>query len=135
MLVRLEPRGEASQVWVYATPFLAVALTVLGVGWNFLFLARTNLLPRGYRPAERYRVQSFNDFTIFSVQAIVSLSSGWFLFRFGWQGLLWTGAVLLGVYLVMLIRSNGLSEGIGAESAGEAGPGTEAALRQVDFDD
>ncbi len=66
-----------------------VAMVLLGVGWNFLFLAGTNLLPRGYEPAERYRVQAFNDFLVFSVQALVSLGSGWFLVRFGWHGVLW----------------------------------------------
>lgn len=30
MLLRLEPRGGASQFWVYATPFLAVGLTLTG---------------------------------------------------------------------------------------------------------
>ena len=45
------------------------ALVLLGIGWNFLFLSGTNLLPYGYRPHERFRVQSANDFLVFSVQA------------------------------------------------------------------
>jgi MFS family permease len=65
-----------------------LSLILLGVGWNFLFLSGTNLLPKGYRREERFRVQSVNDFLVFSVQAIVSLSSGWFLLQWGWNGLL-----------------------------------------------
>ncbi len=82
-----------------------VSMLVLGVGWNFLFLSSTNLLPQGYLPEERFRVQSFNDFLTFTVQAVVSLSSGWFLFRFQWTGLLGTGAALLLAYALLLWRS------------------------------
>jgi MFS family permease len=65
-----------------------LALVLLGAGWNFLFLSGTNLLPRGYRPEERFRVQSTNDFLVFSIQAVVSLSSGWFLFHWQWPGVI-----------------------------------------------
>jgi MFS family permease len=112
-----------------------VALAVLGVGWNFLFLAGTNLLPMGYLRAERFRVQSFNDFLTFTVQALVSLSSGWFLFQFQWQGLLWTGGGMLLLYAFILWRSRAFD--LLGQLAGK--PGREAnpewALRQVDFDD
>jgi MFS family permease len=65
-----------------------VALVLLGVGWNFLFLSGTNLLPAGYRPEERFRVQAANDFLVFSVQAAVSLSAGWLLHLWQWQGII-----------------------------------------------
>jgi MFS family permease len=65
-----------------------LSLVLLGVGWNFLFLSGTNLLPTGYRREERFRVQSVNDFLVFSIQAVVSLSSGWFLYHFHWRGLI-----------------------------------------------
>lgn len=64
------------------------ALVIVGVGWNFLFLTGTNLLPHGYRTEERFRVQSLNDFLVFSMQAIASLSSGWVLYNWGWNGVL-----------------------------------------------
>jgi MFS family permease len=66
-----------------------LSLVLLGIGWNFLFLSGTNLLSRGYKREERFRVQSTNDFLVFSIQAIVSLSSGWFLFHWQWRGILW----------------------------------------------
>jgi len=65
-----------------------LALVLLGIGWNFLFLSGTNLLPYGYRAADRFRVQSANDFLVFSVQALASLGSGWLLFHWQWRGVL-----------------------------------------------
>jgi MFS family permease len=65
-----------------------LTMVILGVGWNFLFLSGTNLLRFGYRDTERYKVQSFNDFLVFSIQGIASLSSGWFLYHWGWRGVL-----------------------------------------------
>ena len=63
-------------------------MLLLGIGWNFMFISGTNLQPLGNRREERLRVQSMNDFLVFSIQAIVSLSSGWFLFHWQWQGVL-----------------------------------------------
>lgn len=79
-----------------------ISLVLLGIGWNFLFLAGTNLLPHGYRPEERFRVQSTNDFLVFTVQATVALSSGWFLAQLGWRGLLLSCVPLLLLFVVML---------------------------------
>lgn len=61
------------------------ALVLLGIGWNFLFLSGTSLLPGAYRPGEKFKVQAANDFVIFAVQAIASLSAGWVLYQFGWR--------------------------------------------------
>ncbi|MCH6257202.1 MFS transporter [Puniceicoccaceae bacterium K14] len=65
------------------------ALLALGVGWNFLFISGTALLPRSYRPEERFKVQATNDVVVFSIQAIGSLGAGWLLFQFGWNTLVW----------------------------------------------
>lgn len=65
------------------------ALVLLGVGWNFLFLAGTTLLPAAYRGAERFKTQAVNDFSIFAVQAVVSLLAGWVLYRYGWTLQVW----------------------------------------------
>jgi len=72
-----------------------LTMVILGIGWNFLFLSGTNLLRFGYRDEERFKVQSFNDFLVFSMQAVASLSSGWFLFQWGWQGVLFSSLPLV----------------------------------------
>lgn len=61
------------------------ALVLLGVGWNFLFLGGTSLLPQAYRHSERFKTQALNDFVVFALQATASLSAAWVLFRFGWS--------------------------------------------------
>jgi len=64
------------------------SLVLLGIGWNFLFMGGTALLPKSYAPAERFKVQAANDLLVFGAQAAASLSSGWFVFTLGWHGLL-----------------------------------------------
>ena len=63
-------------------------LVMLGIGWNFLFVAGTALLPTTYREGEQYRAQALNDTVVFSTQAVASLSAGWALAGMGWQGIL-----------------------------------------------
>jgi len=60
------------------------ALVLLGLGWNLLFIGATVLLARTLQPAERFRGQGLNDFTVFSSQAVASLAAGAVLHRFGW---------------------------------------------------
>ncbi len=78
-----------------------LTMVILGVGWNFLFLSGTNLLRYGYRDEERFKVQSFNDFLVFSIQGIASLSSGWFLYHWGWQGVLYASVPLVLVFALL----------------------------------
>lgn len=65
----------------------AAALTLLGVGWNFLYIGGTTLLTGTYRPAERARAQAVNDLTIFIVSLASSLASGALFSHLGWQTL------------------------------------------------
>ena len=62
-----------------------VALVLLGLGWNFAFIGATTMVTQCYRPAERTKVQAFNDFLIFGSMALASFSSGLLLAQFGWQ--------------------------------------------------
>ncbi len=63
----------------------AVALIMLGLGWNFGFIGGTSMLTDCYRPSERGKVQAANDFGISALMAIASLSSGVLLAEFGWS--------------------------------------------------
>ena len=87
-----------------------VALVLLGVGWNFLFLGGTTLLTKTYTAAERFKVQAFNDFFIFSFQAMAALGSGYLLIQFGWNWVLGFSVpwlVALGILLlVATIKKN-----------------------------
>ncbi|MBP6506000.1 MAG: MFS transporter [Opitutaceae bacterium] len=75
------------------------SLVLLGIGWNFLFVGGTALLPTAYRPAERFKAQAINDVVVFGTQAIASLSAGWFLFSYGWNIMLYSCVpILLGAF-------------------------------------
>jgi MFS family permease len=60
-------------------------LIVLGVGWNFSFVGASALVLETHRPAERNKVQAFNDFLVFGMMAVGSFSSGQLLANFGWS--------------------------------------------------
>ena len=78
-------------------------LVILGIGWNFLFVAGTALLPAAYREGEQYRVQALNDSVIFSSQAIASLSAGWVISATSWQALLLLCVLPMAVLLGLLL--------------------------------
>jgi len=59
-------------------------LVFLGVGWNFVFIGGTALLTQTYHPAEQIKVQAINEFAIFGLVALATLSAGWLYDRFGW---------------------------------------------------
>ena len=52
------------------------ALTLLGVGWNFLYIGGTTLLTEAHDPAEKATIQGMNDFLIYVVMIASSLTSG-----------------------------------------------------------
>ena len=80
-----------------------IALILLGLGWNFLFIGGTSLLPRTYNENEKYKVQSLNDFLIFGFQAFAALSAGWFVFNFGWKITLLSATPLLGAQFILIL--------------------------------
>lgn len=74
-------------------------LTLLGVGWNLLFVAGTTMLTHTYSAAERFHVQGVNDFATFGSQAVVSLLAGTAIHTLGWA---WVNLVSLPLLALML---------------------------------
>ena len=68
-----------------ALPHFTMALLLLGIGWNFMFIGATTLLTRCYRPAEKAKAQGVNDLLLFSLVAISATSSGALHHALGWQ--------------------------------------------------
>jgi MFS family permease len=62
----------------------AVALFLLGVGWNFLFTGSTTLSLSAYGPQERDRAQGALNFFVFGTVAVSSLASGVLVTTQGW---------------------------------------------------
>jgi len=61
-----------------------VALVLLGIGWNFMFVGGTTLLTSAYALQERVRVQATNDFLVFGTTAITAFASGAIETTGGW---------------------------------------------------
>ncbi|MEM7441567.1 MAG: MFS transporter [Pseudomonadota bacterium] len=74
-MVILTAAGGVALAGVELTNF-TVALILLGLGWNFGFIGGTAMLADSHTPEERGRVQGMNDFAVFGLVTIASLSSG-----------------------------------------------------------
>jgi predicted MFS family arabinose efflux permease len=63
----------------------AIALCLLGVGWNFLFTGSTTLSLTAYTAEERDRAQGALNFCVFATLALTSFASGVLVTTQGWQ--------------------------------------------------
>jgi predicted MFS family arabinose efflux permease len=64
-----------------------LALTLLGVGWNFMYVSATTLLTETYAPAEKAKTQAAHDFLMYTFVAFCTYFSGELLDRYGWATL------------------------------------------------
>ncbi len=80
-----------------------LALVLLGVGWNFLYIGGTSLLTEVYRSAERNKVQGTNDSIVFVVMMMTSFGSGFLLDKNGWAMLNCVSAAGATLILVALL--------------------------------
>ncbi len=85
-----------------------VALTLLGVGWNFLFVGATTLLTETYTETEKAKTEALNNFAVFTAITLSNLSAGALQHHFGWRtvnvGVLPLIAVILGALLWLRAR-------------------------------
>jgi MFS family permease len=65
----------------------SVALALLGIGWNFMFVGGTTLLSTAHQAGERVRVQAANDFIVFGTVACTAFASGAIEATGGWAAL------------------------------------------------
>lgn len=82
-------------------------LVMLGIGWNFLFIAGTAYLPSTYLPGEQFKAQGFNDATVFSIQALASLSAGIAISATSWANILLVCLLPIALMLALLIWNLG----------------------------
>ncbi|MEX0734049.1 MAG: MFS transporter [Steroidobacteraceae bacterium] len=82
------------------------ALALLGIGWNLMFIAATTMLTKTYRPHERIRAQTLNDFLVFGAQASASLLAGLALTTIGWEQLNLATLPLLSAVLIASLAVN-----------------------------
>lgn len=66
-------------------PHFWFALFFLGLGWNFMFIGGTTMLTGTYNEAEKAKAQAINDFVVFTMVTLASLSAGILQYQLGWQ--------------------------------------------------
>ena len=87
-----------------------IALIFLGFGWNFLFISGTSLLVLTYKEDEKYRAQGFNDFVVYSVHALGSLSSGVLIVLTNWKIMNIICIPLIIIIIITSLRADILSK-------------------------
>ena len=81
---------------------VAVALFLLGLGWNFCFVGGSSLLADQLSPAERARTQGVNDLLIGLVSAAGSLGSGLVFATIGYAGIALLSALVALIPIVLV---------------------------------
>lgn len=100
-------------------PFLLIGLFLLGLGWNFGYIAGSSLLSDALRGEERSRMQGASDMLVAGCAAFGSLSSGPLYASGGYlmvAGLVFVSSLLL-LWLVKLLGNSAIAA-IPAQSGG-----------------
>jgi len=79
------------------------ALFLLGIGWNFMFISATQMVSTTYKSSEKAKTQATNEFLVFSMVTLSSLSAGWLESSFGWQTLNLISLAPLSVIFISLV--------------------------------
>jgi len=87
---------------LFAAP-LALALFLLGLGWNFCYVGGSTLLSDCLSQAERARIQSINDFVLTTLAGAGSALSGLVFSSLGYAMMGYLSA-LVSLILVWLSR-------------------------------
>ena len=92
-----------------------VALVILGVAWNFLYVGGTTLLGRLATPEEKGRVQGLNDLIIFLSMISSSFSSGVLISSRGWAMVNYVALfAVIGLFVTLLSQSRRIMVAAGA---------------------
>ena len=82
-----------------------IALLLVGIGWNLMYMGGSTLLTRVPDSYIRGRLQAINEFATYAVMTVTAGVTGWIYHQLGWQLLLISAAALLvAILFVMLVR-------------------------------
>ena len=79
------------------------ALTLVGLGWNFLYIGGSSLIAKVASPEERGRVQGFSDLVLTSIVAASSLTAGALHSQMGWQAMILAASVPISIIAIGLV--------------------------------
>ncbi len=91
-----------------STPLLIVSLFLLGVAWNFGFVAGSTLLQHGLPVADRLKMQGFADSSAWMASALASAASGVIVAQSSFTTLSLIGGALALIPLVPLLSTRRL---------------------------
>lgn len=80
-----------------------LALFLLGLGWNFLYIGGTTLLTETHDEQEKAKVQALNDFLIYTTVVGATLTAGVLQHEFGWRMVNLGVLPLIGLILVAVL--------------------------------
>lgn len=80
-----------------------LALFMVGVGWNFLFIGATTLLTEAYAAEEKAKTQALNDFLVFGTVAVAVLSAGSLQHHLGWRAVNYGVVPLIAVTVITVV--------------------------------
>jgi len=84
-------------------PHFIIALTVLGIGWNFMFIGSTTLLTEAYTTAEKAQTQAMHDFLMFGFVTAATFLSGRLLDSVSWAAVNYAGIPFLLMILAAVL--------------------------------
>jgi len=70
--------------WDQSLPFFQAGLVLLGIGWNFMYVAGTTMLTQSHTAEERGRVQGMAEMAVAATGAVASFASGGLISQIGW---------------------------------------------------
>ncbi|HMO56824.1 MAG TPA: hypothetical protein PKC19_05675, partial [Roseiflexaceae bacterium] len=94
--------GSLSAPLSVQTPWLALALFLVGWGWNLCYIGGSSLLADTLAPSERGQYQGMSELVVNLSAASSSLGSGFIMAAFGYGILCILGAALALLPLVLL---------------------------------
>lgn len=81
----------------------AIALALLGVGWNFMFIGGTTLVIEACEPSEKAKTQAINDFLVFGSVAVSTFVSGNLLYFVGWSAVNLSALPFIAVTIIAVL--------------------------------
>jgi MFS family permease len=96
-----------------------IALTLLGFGWNFLYVGGAIMVASLASSGDKLRAQGVNDMIVSSFSAVAALTSGACLVLFGWVGLQVFALIVLVPLIIfgVIVRFGGIPTPAPAPSA------------------
>jgi MFS family permease len=88
-------------------PWLAIALFLLGFGWNLSFVAGSGMLAEGTPSARMTVLQGASDSLVFGAAALASIGSGALLAVLGYSAMALVSGLLLVIPVAVIVRERG----------------------------